>query len=420
MSEYINNSEKRLKDLIAFSLGMMNGENGKMLIEKYKDAIENVSPYDMLKLEDKQMQMGLSPKVIKKDVEKVINVFSRSLERYEWKKPEEGSFLYFLILENEAFTFKLNQIKKIIKSYRGNEKTKFSELKEELLPRFKEFTLFDYHYIKKENILFPYLEKRWKSYRPLKVMWSLHDDIRKSLKELLIILEDSDSQWDDFNPLLGKYFSLVFRMIQKENLIIFPISSETVDKKSWEEMYSQSFEYPFPFIETPQKHKEEELKKQVEGDIPLEEGVPSLEGGDFLLGPGIFNSETGNLTFEQILLVFNNLPVDITIVDENDKVKFFNNAKDRFFPRSPAIVGRSVSNCHPPESVHIVEEIVETFKNGTRDKAEFWIQMKGHFILIQYFALRNKKGEYKGIIEVSQDATHIRNLKGERRLLNWE
>ena len=406
MSEYINNSEQRLEDLLAFSLGIMNGENGKMLIEKYKDAIENMTPYDMLNLEDKQIQMGLSPQIIKKDVEKVINVFSKSLAQYQWNKPKEGSFLYFLILENEAFAFKLNQIKKIVKSYKGCERTKFTKLKEELLPRFTEFKLFDYHYIKKENILFPYLEKLWKNYRPLKVMWSLHDDIRKSLKELLTILEDSASQWDDFNPILGKYFSLVFRMIQKENLIIFPVASETVDQKSWHEMYAQSFEYPFPFIETPQKSKEEKFEAQAEESISL--------------APGIFNSETGNLNFEQILLVFNHLPVDITVVDENDKVKFFNNGKDRFFPRSPAIVGRSVRNCHPPESVHIVEEIVETFKSGKRNQAEFWIQMKEHFILIQYFALRNDKGEYKGIIEVSQDATHIRDLKGERRLLNWE
>ncbi len=112
--------------------------------------------------------------------------------------------------------------------------------------------------------------------------------------------------------------------------------------------------------------------------------------------------------------------MDITIVDENDKVLFFNKAKDRFFPRSPAIVGRLVQNCHPPESVHIVEKIVEAFKIGKKDKADFWIQMKGKFILIQYFALRDENGNYKGVIEVSQDITEIRNLQGEKRLLNWE
>jgi len=406
MSEYINNSEKRLEDLMAFTLGMMNGEDGKILIEKYKDAIENITPLDMLKLEDKQMQMGITPEQIKGDIEKIINVFFKSLDSYQWIKPANESFLFYLILENEAFAFKLNQAKKIIKNYKGREESEFKVLKKELLPHFTKFQEFDYHYIKKENILFPYLEERWESYRPLKVMWSLHDDIRKSLKQLISLLESDASKWQNFNPLLGKYFSLVFRMIQKENIIIFPVATETVDEEAWNQMHIQSFEYPFPFIEAPEKSKDSEVKQSNQGkNIIKKEDIVS---------------ETGNLSAEQVLLAFNHLPVDITIVDENDKVVFFNKAKDRFFPRSPAIVGRSVQNCHPPESVHIVEKIVDAFKTGKKDKADFWIQLKGKFLLIQYFALRDEYENYKGVIEVSQDVTEIRSLEGEKRLLDWE
>ncbi len=406
MSSSKDNSDKRVQDLLAFSMGIMNGENGKMLIEKYQEAIDNVTPHDMLALEDKQVQMGISPEMIKKDVEKIINVFTKGLESYEWEKPKEGTFLYYLMLENEAFKFKLNQIKKILRGYNGREASHFQEMKQELLPRFVEFKPFDYHYIKKENILFPYLEEIWESYRPLKVMWSLHDDIRRTLKEVIALLEDPSTEWSDFNPLLGKYYSLVFRMIQKEDIIIFPVATETVSDENWHEMHLQSFEYPFPFIETPEKPEDESIKEQT--------------GKDDLMVPGMFVAETGRMTLEQVLLVFNHLPVDITVVDENDRVLFFNKPKERFFPRSPAIVGRSVNNCHPPESVHIVEEIVETFRKGERDTAIFWIELKGRFILIQYFALRNDDGEYKGVMEVSQDATEIRKLEGQRRLLNWE
>ena len=406
MSKNIDNSEKRLQDLLAFSMGMMSGESGKELIEKYQDAIDNITPHDMLSLEDKQVQMGMTPDIIKKDVEKIINVFSKSLDRYEWEKPKEGTFLYYLMIENAAFKFKLNQVKKILRSYRGRESSHFQELKAELLPRFIEFKSFDYHYIKKENILFPYLEKVWSNYRPLQVMWSLHDDIRRTLKEVIALLEDPSTEWSDFNPILGKYYSLVFRMIQKEDIIIFPVATETVSEESWHEMHLQSFEYPFPFIETPAKPEEEKQSQHTKES--------------FLSEPGMFVAETGNMTLEQVLLVFNHLPVDITVVDENDRVLFFNKPKERFFPRSPAIVGRSVNNCHPPESVHIVEEIVETFRKGKRDTAIFWIELKGRFILIQYFALRNDKGAYKGVMEVSQDATDIRKLEGQRRLLNWE
>jgi hypothetical protein len=405
MSEYINNSEKRLKNLMAFTLGMMNGEDGKILIETYKDAIENITPHDMLKLEDKQMQMGITPEQIKGDIEKIINVFFKSLDSYQWKKPADGSFLFYLMLENDAFTFKLNQVKKIIKSYKGREESEFEKLKSELLPYFIKFQGFDSHYIKKENILFPYLENTWESYRPIKVMWSLHDDIRKSLKDLISMLESDKTEWQKFNKFLGKYFSLVFRMIQKENIIIFPVASETVNEDAWNRMHIQSFEYPFPFIEAPEKPKVSEVK-QVSDENSI------IKKGDVV-------SETGNLSAEQVILAFNHLPVDITIVDENDKVVFFNKAKNRFFPRSPAIVGRLVQNCHPPESVHIVEKIVEAFKTGEKNKADFWIQMKGKFILIQYFALRDETGNYKGVIEVSQDVTEIRKLEGEKRLLDW-
>lgn len=405
MSEYINNSEQRLKDLLAFTLGIMNGEDGKMLIEKYKDAIENITPNDMLKLEDKQMQMGLSPDQIKSDIEKIINVFFKSLDSYQWKKPDDGSFLFYLMLENEAFTFKLNQVKKSLKKYKGCEELEFIKLKSELLPYFKKFQEFDSHYVKKENILFPYLEEFWDSYRPLKVMWSLHDDIRKCLKELISMLESDKTEWQDFNKILGKYYSLVFRMIQKENIIIFPVATETVNNDTWLQMHIQSFEYPFPFIEAPEK--------------PTDIKQKSISKETNIAETGNIVSETGNLSVEQVLLAFNHLPVDITIVDENDKVVFFNKAKDRFFPRSPAIVGRAVQNCHPPESVHIVEKIVEEFRAGEKNKADFWIQMKGKFILIQYFALRDETSNYKGVIEVSQDVTEIRKLEGEKRLLDW-
>ena len=407
MSEYINNSEKRVEDLLAFSLGVMSGENVKDLIDKYSEAINNITPHDMLKLEDRQMRMGITPEAIKKDVEKVINVFYKSLKNYQWEKPETGTFLYYLMLENSAFTFKLNQVKKILKNYKGRESSNFGEMKRELLPRFKEFFDFEQHYVKKENILFPYLEKIWENYRPLNVMWSLHDDIRKSLKKLVSMLEDRQSEWEEFSKILGKYYFLVFGMIQKEDLIVYPVASETVPEEAREEMQLQSFEYPFPFIEPPEKPESKQLNVQAES------------GREFPEGAGI-SSETGFMSAEQALFIFNTLPVDITFVDENDKVCFFNRAKERLFPRSPAIVGRTVQNCHPPESVHVVEKIIESFRSGKKNHADFWIQMKGKFILIQYFAIRDEEGQYKGVLEVSQEVNEIRRLEGEKRLPDWE
>ncbi len=408
MPKLRSNSQKRIEDLLAFSLGMMNGESGKELIKKYRDAIDAITPYDMLELADHQIRMGVSPQTIKQDIEKILNVFYSSLKKYPWQKPAEGSFLYSLMLENQALVFKLNQIKKVLKSFKRQQGDVFDKVQATLLPLFRELTDFELHYTKKENILFPYLEKIWTNYRPLTVMWSLHDDIRKKLKTIITILEDRSSQWSDFNTEMSRYFFLVIGMVQKEDLIIYPVAAETVGDKDWQEMFEQSFEYGFSFIETPEKVNNERL--EIGENLPSSV-VPRADALRF---------ETGNISFDQALLAFNHLPVDITFVDENNKVCFFNRAKDRFFPRSAAIIGRDVKNCHPPESVHIVEKIIDEFRSGKKDQADFWIQMQDKFILIRYYAIHNDAGEYRGVLEVSEDVTDIRALDGEKRLLDWE
>jgi len=408
MHDQVIYSEKRFKELLAFSLGVMNGEDVKTLIDTYKETLDSVTPYDIVMIEDRQLQMGIKPDLIKVYLERIVN-------SYEWERPAEGTFLYYLMLENDAFAFKLNQVKKIIKSYNGREDADFEELRRELLPHFLKFRDFEHHYVKKENILFPYLEKVWEYYRPLKVMWSLHDDIRKTLKEVIALLENEHTVWDDFKILLGKYFFMAFRMIHKEDAVVYPIASETVDKKIWNKMHIQSFEYPFPFIEIPKMPQSD-----VDETLSVADGVKDREiKSGVLSAMGRIITETGDLSVEQALIAFNHLPVEITIVDENDKVTFYNKADERFFPRSPAVVGRLVQNCHPPESVHVVEDIIEAFKTGKENKADFWIQTRGKFILIQYFALKDERGNYKGVMEVSQDVTDIKKLEGEKRLLDW-
>jgi DUF438 domain-containing protein len=119
-----------------------------------------------------------------------------------------------------------------------------------------------------------------------------------------------------------------------------------------------------------------------------------------------------------MIQMLNHLPVEITFVDADDKVAFFTKPKKRIFPRSPAVIGRDVRNCHPAESVHVVERILQDFKNGLRDQETFWIQMKDMFVLIQYFAVRDEKGQYNGILEVIQEISEIRKLTGEKRLLS--
>jgi DUF438 domain-containing protein len=134
---------------------------------------------------------------------------------------------------------------------------------------------------------------------------------------------------------------------------------------------------------------------------------------------GRIDLEQGHMLPEQINWLLKFMPVDITYVDENDTVQFFSTPQKRIFPRTTAIIGRKVSNCHPPESVHVVEKIVESFKNGEKDHADFWIKMKDEYILIRYFAVRDEQNNYKGVIEVTQEISDIKAIDGEKRLLDW-
>ncbi|MQY71937.1 PAS domain-containing protein [bacterium] len=130
--------------------------------------------------------------------------------------------------------------------------------------------------------------------------------------------------------------------------------------------------------------------------------------------------DTGQLSIDQINIMLKHLPVDVSFVDESDELRYYSDTADRIFARTPAVIGRKVQNCHPPKSVHVVNKILEEFKKGSKDSAEFWIEVKGRFIYIRYFAMRDADGNYRGTLEVSQDVTEIRKLEGERRLLDWE
>lgn len=163
----------------------------------------------------------------------------------------------------------------------------------------------------------------------------------------------------------------------------------------------------------------DELVAAIGGEISRVTGTPVGTAGAGGAAGGPLPLDTGALTAEQIDLMLTSLPVDISFVDEADTVVYYSATPERVFPRSPGVIGRKVQNCHPPKSVDVVERILEAFRSGKRDVAEFWIESGGKFIHIRYFALRDKSGAYKGTLEVSQDVTAIRALRGERRLLDW-
>jgi DUF438 domain-containing protein len=218
-------------------------------------------------------------------------------------------------------------------------------------------------------------------------------------------LEQDEPFISQFNMEIGKLFFAILPEIFREEYILYPMANRTLLPVHFDEMLMQSEEIGFSYIELPEGFSFGKAveKKQEEA-----------------LGSGLVDLGTGKLKVKDISMLFNHLPVDITYVDENDEVKYFSTPKDRFFVRSGAIIGRKVQNCHPHESVDVVNKIVASFKSGEKSEATFWINIKGKFILIRYFAVHDVEGNYKGVLEVSQDVTEIRKLEGERRLLDWK
>ncbi len=396
MSELIQNSQERLSRLTDFALKLINGENGTQLIETYRNEIYSISSIETMIVFDTLLINGVPFESVKSNVGKLLNVFYSSIIKHEWT-PQQGHFLYYLMLENRAVEILMKELQARTKTYAKDS----SELhKRSILELIGKIELYEQHYIKKENILFPYIEKTFPQFRCLHLMWSFHDDFRRSIKNLKVLLTDKNGNSKDVHKELGVLFFVVLPVIFREERIIFPVAQRAISNTLWNEMLQQSIESDWCYIEKPVISK-------------MSTTVENFEANKISLG-------TGNVSVEQIISIFNNLPVDITFVDENDEVAFFSEGLHRIFPRSKAIIGRKVQNCHPPESVHVVNEIVDAFKIGTKDIADFWIQMKGRFIYIRYFAIRNEHGDYKGTLEVSQDCTEIRALQGERRLLDWK
>lgn len=264
----------------------------------------------------------------------------------------------------------------------------------------------DKHYQRKEHLLFPFLEKRGIT-GPSTVMWAKDDESRALLRELGEALHDERCAAGDWAALadgLGaRALNAVEEMVFKEEHILLPMSLQKLGEDEWEQVAAQSPQFGWCLVD------------------PAARWPPAgrVEARPPAVGDAL-NFATGNLTRAQLQALFSALPVDLTFVDADDRVRYFSDGGSRVFQRPLAVLGRKVQNCHPPASVDTVERILTDFRSGTQDVAEFWIQMRGRFVHIRYFALRDEAGAYLGTLEVTQDLTRERTLVGDRRLLQYE
>lgn len=265
------------------------------------------------------------------------------------------------------------------------------------------------HYQRKEHLLFSCLERHGIT-GPSKVMWGKDDEVRallKSLGEALAAQGASAAEWKVVIQAVAEpALHAVGEMIYKEEHILFPMALNALTEDEWGEIWRQTPEYGYC------------LEEPREGYCPPATADPdrvaAISSDESLVFP------TGALTPAQLRGLFAALPLDLTFVDANDRVRYFSEGPDRVFARSKAILGRKVQHCHPPKSVHIVEQILDDFKAGRHSVAEFWIPFHDRFVHIRYFAVRDAAGTYQGTLEVTQDLTRLRALAGERRLLEYE
>lgn len=275
---------------------------------------------------------------------------------------------------------------------------------------FNELTTIEKRFVRKENQLFPYLEKHgWEG--PSQGMWSFHDNLREQIS--LLNTHNEEKNTEKIIENLPYLIEGIKRLLNIEDVRLFPKAMELLTKEDWEEFYVGDEEIgwmlhnkpvPYPAVKEAYIHPSEDFT-----DRKLSFSTENT-----------FHYDEGYMTPEQVNLLLKFLPIDITYVDENDKVIFYNRGDDRVFSRSKGIIGREVRFCHPPKSVDMVLRIVEEFKAGTKDVAEFWFNFKGKIIHIRYFAIRDKEMNYKGVIEMSQDITEIQKLEGQKRLLDWD
>lgn len=408
MSEYINNREHRQQALKEIIRELHAGKPVHEVKAKFDKIAGDLAPAELSLIEQKLINEGLPVTEVQRLCDVHAAVFREALTKNPDINVEPGHPVAVFIEENKALASLIkNEISPLLNKLRAAEGDAGKALALDLAEKLNLLWDIDKHYSRKENLVFPFLEK-YEITGPPQVMWGVDDKIRDLLKEarnlsgnyrpenktrLLDVTEEALTQIDE--------------MIFKEEKIFLPMALEKLSQDEWYKIAADSDEIGFCLIEPSVEWKS--YREKAGKALPV--------NGDDYAG-GHIKFDTGLLTPKEIDLIFKRLPVDITFVDKNDTVKFFSATPDRIFARTRTIIGRKVGNCHPPASVHIVEQIVNDFKNGTKNHEDFWIKMGGKYVLIRYFAIRDEKGEYIGTVEVTQDIKPVQEISGEKRIMD--
>jgi len=407
MSELINNSQKRKELLKHMILQLHAGEAPDLVRKRLAELLANI-PYDeVVEVEQELISEGLPEEEVLQFCDIHTMVLEGHIDQAGAKTIPPGHPVDTFRQENRELEKVVVAIDQLLGQVPYLKDPQVKELFLKLHARFNELMDVDKHYKRKEYLLFPFLEK-YGITGPPKVMWGKHDEAREKLKAAIEIVSAPDQITSDearmaAEIVLNPAVKAIPDMIMKEEEILFPMCMDKLTDEDWYAIDQQTMEFGFCLYDPQVTWKPEGI----------------------ITGEVVYNTKnsiqltTGSFDISELEALFKSLPLDITFVDKDDKVKFFSLVAERIFTRNRAILGRDVRMCHPPSSVHVVEQILSDFKSGKENSAAFWINMQGRFIYIEYFALLGREGEYLGTIEITQDLTHLRKLEGEQRLLSY-
>ncbi|MDR4947352.1 DUF438 domain-containing protein [Neobacillus cucumis] len=409
MSEMINNREQEtitqserqtvLKEIIK---DLHNGKSVEEVKARFEEAAGNITVAEISKLEQALMEEeGIPVEEVQRLCSVHTAIFKGSIEeihRSDKAEEQPGHPIHTFKLENKEIDMLVNF--KLQLHYDRFEKDDSDENKYKLLEDLNLLLDIDKHYSRKENLLFPYLEK-YGIMGPTQVMWGVDDRIRAAIKEAKEKLTNYHGNKQAVIDDLYFVIREVSEMIFKEENILFPMALQTLTEDEWVKIAHESDEIGFCLTGPAGVWKPE--RKHIEENA---------------LTDGYIRLETGILSLKQLELMLNHLPVDITFIDQDDVVRYFSHGKERIFARTKAVIGRTVQNCHPPKSVHVVEQLLQEFKEGIKDCEDFYIKFKDKYIYIRYFAVRDEEGQYVGTLEFTQNISSIQEIQGEKRILN--
>ncbi|MDX9808793.1 MAG: DUF438 domain-containing protein [Sphaerochaetaceae bacterium] len=413
MSAEINNNavkrQEALRDLIA---RLHAGESVETVQQSFAEAFEGVSAQEIADAEQSLIASGVKVEEIQTLCDVHAAVFKGSIEEIHADKDkarETGHPVWLLKEENRAIErLFAGKIDKHVEQLRSGDEKALASLAGDLAL----LSQIDSHYSKKENLWFPIME-RYGITAPPKVMWGVDDEIRAQLKDVQaqtkqFMQASAKPRLSEITRLLTDVQALKTKindMIVKEESILIPMVSEVFFLPDWRKIREGTAELGYCLLDESVKESSEETEAE-------ETAVHAKSTGTGIQLP------TGSFTPEILEAVLNTLPIDMTFVDKNDEVLYFSQSSERVFPRTSAIIGRKVINCHPPASMHVVQKILDDFKSGKRDVAEFYIHLRGMYVHIRYFAVRNAEKEYLGTLEVTQNIAPIQAISGDKRLLD--